>query len=242
METVDPDQLIRALAAGRFAMAPTRHADSVDWIEPRLRAVMPVDGFHLSGTLGQTLRSDRFAVTVDRAFGPIVASCAEVTPARIDTWISAAIEAACAALHRRGLAHSIERWRDGALVGGLYGIGIGGFFSVESMFSRVSDASKIAFAYTMARLRAGGYRLVDCQFPTPHLASLGAVAIDRQEYRRRLAEALAAGGVDPAAPLAPPAASAVDFFALDRLAARDGAERPGRLISSLLTRPPGNAS
>ncbi len=161
------------------------------------------------------MRSERFAVTADRAFAAVIAACAEVTPARVDTWISPEIEEVCIELHRRGLAHSVECWRDGKLVGGLYGIALGGLFSFESMFRREADASKVAMAHLVARLRLGGYRLVDCQFVNPHMASHGAVPIEQPAYRNLLNAALRSGDADLGAlTRAPPAA--FDFFALDR--------------------------
>jgi leucyl/phenylalanyl-tRNA--protein transferase len=232
---LDPNQMIRALAVGMFPMATARHADTIEWIEPTVRGIMPIDGFHASRTVLQKLRSERFTITVDRAFNRVVTACAEVTPARINTWINPSIEAACDALHRRGWAHSVECWRNGELVGGVFGISLGGLFAAESKFSRVSDASKMALAHLMVRLRWGGYRLFDCQFITPHLASLGAIEITQAEYRRLLGEALVAGGVKAAAPLAPASPSPIDFFALDRISEGEaGRPVPGRFIAQEL--------
>lgn len=239
MASIHPDQMIRALSVGMFPMAPTRNAGTVDWIEPTVRGIIPIDGFHASKTLLQKLRSERFTVTVDEAFARVVASCAEITSERIDTWISPAIEALSETLYRRGQAHSIECWRDGALVGGLFGISLGALFVVESKFSRVSDASKIAFAHLMVRLKAGGYRLVDCQFITPHLASIGAVKIDQKTYRQLLEEAIVAGGLNPVSPLVQPPSSPIDFFALDRISRGEEHEAmtvPGRFIAKELAR------
>jgi leucyl/phenylalanyl-tRNA--protein transferase len=245
MRSVDPDQIIRALAVGMFPMAPSRGAETVDWIEPKMRGILPLDNFHVSKTLAQKMRSGWIVVTADQAFDQVVAACAEATAKRLDTWISPAIAAGCATLHQRGYAHSVECWSDGALVGGAFGVGLGAVFAVDSMFSRVADASKMAFAHLMARLRLGGYRLVDCQFVTPHLASLGAVQIDQRDYRRLLAEALVAGGVNPATPLTPALSSNVDFFAADRIAhARAEGAPPrslsGRFVVEELARPLSN--
>ena len=237
---IRPDQVLRALAVGMFPMASTR-AGTIDWIEPRTRAILPLDGFRCPSSLRQRVRSERFAVTADQAFGAVVAACAEVTPARVDTWISPEIEAVCTELHRRGLAHSVECWRDGRLVGGVYGIALGGLFSIESMFRREADASKVAMAHLVARLRLGGCRLVDCQFVSPHMASQGAVPIEQPAYRKLLDAALRSGDAEVGAPTqAPPVP--FDFFALDRaflaLSSTDvDACRPGAFVLSELAKP-----
>lgn len=216
---LDPDLLLRAYSVGVFPMADGRAAPEIFWVEPKKRGVLPLDGFRLSRSLAKTIRSDRFTVTADAAFGQVVAACAQATAGRPDTWINAQIESAYADLHRRGHAHSVECWHDGMLVGGLYGVRLGAAFFGESMFNRSRDASKVALAWLVARLRVGGFRLLDCQFITDHLASLGAVEIGRQTYVGLLDAAL---GLDPARGdsfLAP-----ADFFALDRLGTSDGAE------------------
>lgn len=179
---LDPDLLLRAYTIGVFPMADARDAKSVYWVEPKSRAVLPLDGFHLSKSLRKTLLSERFETTANRAFGAIVAMCAESVDNRPATWINGQIESAVGDLHKQGRAHSIETWLDGELVGGLYGIALGRAFFGESMVSRATDASKIALAHLVARLRVGGYTLLDCQFMTPHLASLGAVEISRDDY------------------------------------------------------------
>jgi leucyl/phenylalanyl-tRNA--protein transferase len=223
MGPIDPDLLLRAYSIGVFPMADSRHARDIFWVEPKKRGILPLDGFRLSRSLAKTLRSDRFTVTADTAFAKVVASCAESTPLRPDTWINPSIERAYAELHQRGYAHSIECWQEGRLVGGLYGVRLGAAFFGESMFSRVRDASKVALAHLVARLRFGGFRLLDCQFITSHLASLGAVEIGRDTYVGLLDSAIglvgAAGGAG--ASFTPPAA---DFFALDRLGEVEGAE------------------
>ena len=193
MRPLDPNILLRAYATGIFPMADSRHAREVYWVEPERRGILPLDGFRLSRSLAKTLRSDRFHVTADRAFGRVVAACAEAAPDRPSTWINGQIEAACAELHARGYAHSLECWRGGALVGGLYGVSLGGAFFGESMFSRARDASKVALAHLVARLRIGNFRLLDCQFITEHLASLGAIEIPRDDYVSLLDWAVAAG-------------------------------------------------
>lgn len=221
---IDPELLLRAYAIGVFPMADSRDAPEIFWVEPKKRGILPLDGFHLSRSLAKTLRSGRFETTADRAFRQVVAACAEPTPERPDTWINPAIEAAYAELHARGHAHSIETWADGELVGGLYGVRLGAAFFGESMFSRRADASKVALAHLVARLRAGGFRLLDCQFITDHLASLGAVEMGRETYRALLDSALGFGaagdGPGAAAVVSLPSA---DFFALDRLGAAPGA-------------------
>lgn len=214
VQPLDTTMLLRAYACGVFPMADDREADKVFWVEPKKRGVLPLDHFHLSHSLAKTLRSDRFTVTVDRDFEQVIAGCAAATPDRPGTWINAQIEQACLQLHARGHAHSVETWRGDVLVGGLYGIKLGGAFFGESMFSRATDASKVALAHLVARLRVGGFSLLDCQFITDHLASLGAIEINRDDYVALLDSALA-GGVG--------ASASPDFGALDRLAAA-GAE------------------
>ena len=181
-EPLDPDLLLRAYTVGVFPMADAREAKSVYWVEPKTRAVLPLDQFHLSRSLRKALMSDRFETTANRAFGSIVALCAESAEDRPATWINDQIETAVAKLHKHGRAHSIETWLDGKLVGGLYGISLGRAFFGESMVSRATDASKVALAHLVARLRVGRFTLLDCQFMTPHLASLGAVEISRADY------------------------------------------------------------
>lgn len=214
MAMLDPDLLLRAYSVGVFPMADGRTARDIFWVEPKKRGILPLDGFRLSHSLAKTLRSRRFAVTTDRAFSQVVAGCAEATENRPDTWINPQIERAYADLHARGHAHSVETWREGRLVGGLYGVKLGGAFFGESMFSRERDASKVALAWLVARLKVGGFSLLDCQFITDHLASLGAVEISRNAYVALLDTALGLGG----SALPPSSSGPADFFALDRLA------------------------
>lgn len=217
MRPLDTNLLLRAYAAGIFPMADSRRARDVYWVEPAMRGILPLDGFHLSRSLAKVLRSDRYAVTADRAFARVIAACAETRQGAQGTWINAQIEAACNELHLRGHAHSVECWHEGALVGGLYGVSLGGAFFGESMFSRARDASKVALTYLVARLRVGGYRLLDCQFLTEHLASLGAIEVPRDTYVGLLGEALGLGeGVG--------AGVASDWGALDRLAGAEPEE------------------
>jgi|KBSMisStandDraft_5_1062788.scaffolds.fasta_scaffold15711_5 leucyl/phenylalanyl-tRNA--protein transferase len=217
MVALDPDLLLRAYSVGVFPMASTRDADDVFWVEPKKRGVLPLDAFHLSHSLAKTIRSDRYTVTVDRAFGEIVSHCAEATARRPDTWINPDIEVAYAELHRRGYAHSVETWQDGEIVGGLYGVRLGAAFFGESMFSRARDASKVALAHLVARLKVGGFKLLDCQFLTDHLASLGTIEVGRDAYVALLDSALGLGSATVPGDASPPA----DFFAIDRGAAPD---------------------
>lgn len=216
---LDTNLLLRAYAAGIFPMADSRRAREVYWVEPAMRGILPLDGFHLSRSLKKVLKSDRFAVTADRAFAQVIAACAETRIGAQGTWINAQIEQACNELHLRGHAHSIECWRDGALVGGLYGVSLGGAFFGESMFSRARDASKVALAHLVARLRVSGYKLLDCQFLTEHLASLGAIEVPRDAYIALLGDALAVGEGAGAG-----SGVGAEFGALERLA---GALPPG---------------
>lgn len=164
-------------------MADHREDPEVFWVEPHTRAILPLDGFIVSRSLARTLRRERFTVTCNRAFTDVIDACA--APRRDgdgESWISRRIAASYANLHRLGLAHSIECWRDGVLVGGLYGVGFDRVFCGESMFSRTADSSKVALAWLVAALRRGGAALLDCQFMTPHLASLGAIEISQDRY------------------------------------------------------------
>jgi len=196
MTALDPRTVLGAYSIGVFPMADARDAAEIYWVEPKRRAVLPLDGFHLSRSLRKTVAGDRFRVTADAAFDRVIALCGEAVPGRPDTWINRDIEIAFRRLHRMGYAHSIECWDGERLAGGLYGLALGGAFFGESMVSRAADASKVALAWLVARLRVGGYRLLDCQFQTDHLASLGAVEIDRADYVALLNAALggATGG------------------------------------------------
>ena len=233
MSRLDPRLLLHGYAAGIFPMADSRDAPDLFWVEPRTRAIIPLDRFHLSRSLRRTLRSGRFVVTLDRDFAGVIRACAD----RPETWINADIEAAMLALHGSGNAHSIEVWQGAGgefrLVGGLYGARLGRAFFGESMFSRVTDSSKVALAWLVARLRVGGFSLLDCQFMTDHLASLGAVNVSRADYVALLSAALGAGsaaggasaGVSAAsrAGAARAPAAGADLRALDRLLEASGA-------------------
>lgn len=186
---LDPRLLLQGYATGIFPMADSRDAAELFWVEPRSRAIIPLDEFHLSRSLRGTLRSGRFSVTRDQDFRAVITACAD----REETWINADIERAMLALHASGHAHSIEARHEGELVGGLYGVKLGRAFFGESMFSRKTDASKVALSWLVARMKVGGYTLLDCQFMTPHLASLGAVSIPRKAYVTLLSGALGGG-------------------------------------------------
>ena len=241
MSRLDPRLLLQGYATGIFPMADSRDANELFWVEPRNRAIIPLDRFHLSHSLRRTLRSGRVRVAHDTDFQAVINACAD----REETWINAQLESAMLALHGSGHAHSIEVWLGDRLVGGLYGVKLGRAFFGESMFSRERDASKIALAWLVARLRVGNFTLLDCQFMTEHLASLGAVSVSRETYVALLSAALGGGSaVGPSAagalvealgktPEGPP-----DFLALDRLlelaGAADAGGPAGYVISQLL--------
>jgi leucyl/phenylalanyl-tRNA--protein transferase len=181
-----PENLLRAYAAGIFPMAEGRDDPGLHWVDPRRRGILPLDGFHISRSLARRLRAAECAVTIDTDFEGVLQGCAD----RPETWINPPIHALYVALFHAGFAHSLEVWEGDALVGGVYGVTLGAAFFGESMFSRRTDASKVALAWLVDRLRAGGFALFDTQFLTPHLASLGGVEITRAEYHRRLGEAV----------------------------------------------------
>lgn len=186
-----PELLLRAYTTGLFPMGESRGNSDIVWVDPEWRGIIPLDGFHLPRRLRRTVRRAGLAVRVDTAFGRVMQSCAAPRRGRRETWINDDILRAYAELHRAGFAHSVECWRGGALVGGLYGVAIAGAFFGESMFTLETDASKIALVHLVARLDRAGYRLLDTQFLTDHLVRFGAVEVTRQEYRRLLHEALA---------------------------------------------------
>lgn len=188
------DDLIACYRRGVFPMADARHDERLFLVDPAKRGVIPLDAFHVSHRLARTLRQARFDVRFDSAFNAVVEACAAPTASRPETWINRTIQQLCLELHLRGEAHSVETWREGRMVGGLYGVAVGGAFFGESMFSIERDASKIALAHLVAKLRAGGFTLLDAQLLTEHLRTLGAVEISRAEYQERLARALSAMG------------------------------------------------
>src|SRR5437764_840534 len=225
MSRLDPRLLLQGYATGIFPMADSRQANELFWVEPRNRAIIPLDRFHVSHSLKRKLRSDRFAVSHDLNFAAVIRACAD----REETWINAELERAMVALHQSGHAHSIEVWRGGELVGGLYGVKLGRAFFGESMFSRERDASKVALAWLVARLQVGNFTLLDCQFMTEHLASLGAISVPRETYVALLSAALGGASVGsgptgaPVEALGRTPAAAPDFLALDRLLELAGA-------------------
>lgn len=192
-EKLTPSLLLRAYRMGAFPMAHPKRDNAVYWHTPDPRGVLPLEEFHVPGTLAKQVRRDLFCVTSDRAFCDVIRACAD----RETTWISGDIERAYTELHEHGHAHSVECWQDGQLAGGLYGVSLGGAFFGESMFYRVSNASKVALVHLVGRLRAAGFRLLDTQYATPHLEQFGVVEIPKEKYEKQLDEALA---VDPAWP------------------------------------------
>ena len=240
MSRLDPRLLLQGYASGIFPMADSREADDIFWVEPRNRAIIPLDGFHVSRSLARTLRQDRFTVTRDKAFAEVIRGCAD----REETWINGEIERATLGLHAAGHAHSIECWSGDRLVGGVYGVRLGRAFFGESMFSRMTDASKVALAWLVARLRIGHFTLFDCQFMTSHLASLGAVAVARNVYVELLSAALGTGSAGASSVALDGSAAGGDalpppeFGALDALLEGGGAigaaGPAGKLIVQLL--------
>jgi len=190
MLEITPELLLQAYRIGVFPMGERRDDPKLYWLDPRLRAILPLDGFHLPKRLARTVRQGTFEVTADQDFTEVMRACAEPRPGHPESWINEPILDLYGDLHRRGHAHCIECRRDGKLVGGLYGVSVGAAFFGESMFSRERDASKVALVHLVARLIKGGFRLLDCQFMTEHLRSFGAVEMPREEFRVLLAEAV----------------------------------------------------
>ena len=207
MLEITPDLLLQAYRIGVFPMGERRDDPKLYWLDPRLRAVLPLDGFHLPKRLARTVRQGTFEVSADTDFTGVMRACAEPRPGHPESWINEPILALYGELFSRGHAHSIECRREGQLVGGLYGVSVGAAFFGESMFSRERDASKVALVHLMARLIKGGFRLLDCQFMTEHLRSFGAIEVPREEFRLKLADAVdrtanfqrELGGEDPVA-------------------------------------------
>ena len=191
---ITADILLRAYAYGVFPMGESRDDPALYWVDPTERGILPLDAIHLPRKLRSTIRKELFDVTVDTDFRAVMVACAEPATDRTGTWINDRILDLYSELHARGHAHSVECRQDGELVGGLYGVSLGAAFFGESMFSRRTDASKVALAYLIARLKRGGFTLLDTQFVTDHLAQFGAVAIPRDEYRERLADAIRLSG------------------------------------------------
>jgi len=221
---IPAEMLLLAYRSGIFPMADRRDDPEVFWVEPRQRAILPLERFHLSRSLRKAIRQDRFTVTLDRDFAAVIAACAQPRTDHPESWISDRIMASYRQLHELGHAHSIECWEGEELVGGLYGVAFDRVFCGESMFSRRTDASKVALGWLVALMRRAGYRLLDCQFMTEHLRSMGAVEIEQKQYLEGLARAFG----DPAMSL-PDA-----YAALLREAEADHSSS-GKLIAQSLT-------
>ena len=196
-----PELILRAYQAGIFPMAEDATSDDLFWVSPQLRGIIPLDNFHISTSLRKTVKTHPYSVKVDTDFAATIEGCATAGTDRDSTWINPAIRKLYGELYRRGFVHTVEVWDDSDLVGGLYGLALGAAFFGESMFHRKTDASKIALAHLVERLNAGGFRLLDTQFVTDHLRSLGGIEIPRTVYEVQLAAALA---------------RRADFYAVDR--------------------------
>ncbi|MBY6242146.1 leucyl/phenylalanyl-tRNA--protein transferase [Methylosinus sp. Sm6] len=188
---ITPQILLRAYSIGLFPMAESAEEEQLFWVDPQERAIFPLDAFKVSRSLAKTIRQDRFEVHIDRDFDAVIDACAASAPKRENTWINSEIRRLYRELFDLGFVHTVECWRAGALVGGLYGVALRAAFFGESMFHRETDASKVALSHLVARLRSAGFCLLDTQFMTTHLASLGAVEISRDAYHDRLERALA---------------------------------------------------
>lgn len=212
MIEVTPELMLRAYRVGLFPMAETRRGHRLYWLDPEQRGILPLDGFHLPRRLLRTVLSGAYEVASNRDFAAVIAACAAAAPGREDTWINGEIERLFLELHRLGHAHSVEARQDGQLVGGLYGVSLGGVFFGESMFSTARDASKVALVHLVARMRLGGYKLLDTQFVTGHLAQFGTREVSRTVYKALLADAVEEPARWPADPL--PAALHAEIRAL----------------------------
>ncbi|WP_373505148.1 leucyl/phenylalanyl-tRNA--protein transferase [Aestuariivirga sp.] len=182
MSTITPQILLRAYAAGIFPMAESAEDNALYWVEPEERGIIPLDGLKVSQSLRKSVRRKSFEIRIDTDFVGVISQCAARTADRKSTWINARIKSLYSQLHKIGCCHSVEAWQDGQLVGGLYGVRIGAVFFGESMFSRVTDASKVALVHLVARLNSGGFKLLDAQFVNPHLERLGAVTMPKAQY------------------------------------------------------------
>lgn len=205
---ITPDVLLKAYACGIFPMAESAEDPALYWIEPEMRGILPLDGFHVASRLARTVRSTPYTVWVDRDFDGVIAGCAAPNPDRGKTWINARIRRIYRALFEAGHCHTVEVYDGETLVGGLYGVSLGRAFFGESMFHRARDASKIALVHLVARLKAGGYRLLDTQFVTEHLKTFGAVEVPKRRYHRMLEDALAGEGDFAALPVDRPVSGA----------------------------------
>ena len=190
MDTLTPEMLLQGYAMGIFPMAEGRDLSELHWYDPKMRGVLPLETFHIPRSLAKTLRHGSFEIRVDTSFTQVIELCAEFSEDRKKTWINATIIDLFTQLHDWGYAHSVESWRDGRLVGGLYGLALGQAFFGESMFSRATDASKVALVDLVARLKAGGFVLLDTQFVTEHLSRFGGIEIPKRDYLKRLKAAI----------------------------------------------------
>jgi leucyl/phenylalanyl-tRNA---protein transferase len=193
---ITPEVLLRAYACGIFPMAESADDPSLFWVEPEMRGIIPLEGFRVASRLARTVRSDIFTITVNQAFAGVIAGCAAPQEGREETWINRRIRDLYTGLHRLGHCHSVEVWRDGDLVGGLYGVSLGRAFFGESMFHRVRDASKVALVHLIARLINGGFELLDTQYVTEHLKTFGAIEIPRRRYTALLDKAIRGQAAD----------------------------------------------
>lgn len=212
---ITPELMLRAYRIGLFPMAESREARTLYWLDPEQRGLIPLDTFHLPRRLARRLRQAPYAITANRAFEAVIDACAAPRPSSADSWINEEIRRLFVALHHQGHAHSLEAWRDGALVGGLYGVALGGAFFGESMFSHADDASKICLVHLVARLRLGEFTMLDAQFQTEHLAQFGTQEVPRAIYKRQLAQAVDQPATFLAAP--DPGALAGELAKLRRL-------------------------
>lgn len=187
---ITPQVLLKAYSVGLFPMAEDAHDPTLYWVEPEMRGIIPLDAFHVPKSLAKVVRQQRYQITFNAAFGPVIRACAEPAPGRQKTWINRTILELYTDLHRLGHAHSVEAWDDDQLVGGLYGVTLGRAFFGESMFSRRPDASKVCLVHLVERLRQRGFVLLDTQFTTEHLKRFGAIDVPRADYEGLLAEAL----------------------------------------------------
>ena len=190
MNAIEPRLLLKAYAMGVFPMAEDADDPEVFWVKPEKRGIIPLEDFHVPRSLAKAIRRGTYDIRVNSDFAGVLKGCAEATDGRPQTWINATIRDACLRLHAIGHAHSVEAWRDGELVGGLYGITLGRAFFGESMFSRRTDASKIALVHLVHRLKAGGFRLLDTQFTTDHLKRFGAIDVPKDIYSKMLSRAV----------------------------------------------------
>jgi leucyl/phenylalanyl-tRNA--protein transferase len=205
---ITPEVLLKAYACGIFPMAESADDPALYWIEPEKRGIIPLERFHVSSRLARTVRSDRFTIRINQDFEAVLEGCAEPRPGRSHTWINARIRTLYRKLYEIGHCHSVEAYENGELVGGLYGVSLGRAFFGESMFHRARDASKVALVHLLARLKAGGFFLLDTQFVTEHLKSFGAVEVSRRQYHKLLEVALVGEGDFAALPLNSPLAGA----------------------------------